>query len=562
MLLENTATATWIGSGNAAIADGGVFDNLAGATFAIQGDAAFATFGQATGTFRNEGTVVKSLTGGTTTFNPTFNNRGVVQVQSGTLDLEGSGLASGSFSLASGTSLVFGQGGYDLQPTSTVAGTGTVVFGNNNFSTNGTTVVSGTFTPTFTDIAGGTADFTQNVTLANLAVSSGFLTNIGTVNVSGTLDWTSGFVNGPGAVVSNGTLVIDTTRGNPTLVGTLDNAKSGTIIGSGFFALDGTLDNLAGANLTLENGPFIGPNFSPTPEIFRNEGTLNVTGSGTTANVGANYTNTGTVDVQSGATLDLSGNFSNFSATTQTLQGGKYMVTGRLQFNSANVATNAANIVLDGPSAQVIDQFGNNALASLAANAAAGRLTVQNGQNFTASGSFTNGGTVTVGSGSSFTASGAYTQTGGSTTLQGGTLSSSGGVNVQAGNLTGPGIINGDVVNAGRLNPGGTSGSTGLLTINGNYTQTYTGTLHVGLAGTTPASQFDQLAVNGTATLAGTLDVALAHGFSPTNGDSFPVLTFSSENGVFTKYHFPTLSGGLIFSSMYNSNNFTLLVQT
>jgi hypothetical protein len=197
----------------------------------------------------------------------------------------------------------------------------------------------------------------------------------------------------------------------------------------------------------------------------------------------------------------------------------------------------------------------------LAANAVGGHLTFDNGQAFTTSGSFTNAGTLTVGSGSSLIVSGAYTQTGGSTILQTGTLTASSGVSIQGGSLSGPGTINADVVNAGLLNPGGTSGSTGLLTINGNYTQTATGILHIGLAGTTADSQYDQLAVSGTATLAGTLDVTLLHGFQPQNGNQFQVLTYGSQTGTFTKYRFPSLSGGLVFDPVYGSGSLILFVQ-
>ena len=59
-------------------------------------------------------------------------------------------------------------------------------------------------------------------------------------------------------------------------------------------------------------------------------------------------------------------------------------------------------------------------------------------------------------------------------------------------------------LNNGAVSPGS---SPGILTINGNYTQTATGVLNIELAGPTPGTQYDQLIVSGTATLAGSLNL-------------------------------------------------------
>ena len=66
------------------------------------------------------------------------------------------------------------------------------------------------------------------------------------------------------------------------------------------------------------------------------------------------------------------------------------------------------------------------------------------------------------------------------------------------------GSFTGNVSNQGTL---GFFGAPSVITITGNYTQTSAGTLDVDLGGTS-LSQYDQLQVSGTATLAGTLDVA------------------------------------------------------
>ena len=61
--------------------------------------------------------------------------------------------------------------------------------------------------------------------------------------------------------------------------------------------------------------------------------------------------------------------------------------------------------------------------------------------------------------------------------------------------LEGTGVVNANVTNAGQVIPGGT-GAAGILTINGNYTQTATGALDIDIGGTTAGSQYGQLAVS------------------------------------------------------------------
>jgi outer membrane autotransporter protein len=71
------------------------------------------------------------------------------------------------------------------------------------------------------------------------------------------------------------------------------------------------------------------------------------------------------------------------------------------------------------------------------------------------------------------------------------------------------------------------------LRVNGNYTQSATGTLDVQLGGPPPSGQFSKLIVGGTATLAGTLQVDLVNGYGGNPGDVFTILTFGSRMGDF-----------------------------
>src|SRR5262249_2704391 len=149
-------------------------------------------------------------------------------------------------------------------------------------------------------------------------------------------------------------------------------------------------------------------------------------------------------------------------------------------------------------------------------------LRVWNGQEFTAAGDFANQGWAVIGAGGRLTVSGVYTQTDGTTTLENGTLVAA-LVDLKGGYLNGYGTVQGNVQNAALVHVG-TVDATGLLTIDGNYTQTAAGTLALRIGGPLVGAEFDQLQVTGTAKLDGALGVSLLGGYVPPPGDPFLVL--------------------------------------
>src|SRR5262249_49757131 len=97
------------------------------------------------------------------------------------------------------------------------------------------------------------------------------------------------------------------------------------------------------------------------------------------------------------------------------------------------------------------------------------------------------------------------------------------------GTLAGSGTVTGGLTNAGTVGPGN---SPGIVTVNGNYTQTSAGKLNIEIAGTNAATpDFDQLIVNGTVTLAGTLNVSLLN-FTPVAGNSFKIIDNDGTDAV------------------------------
>jgi hypothetical protein len=149
-------------------------------------------------------------------------------------------------------------------------------------------------------------------------------------------------------------------------------------------------------------------------------------------------------------------------------------------------------------------------------------------------GDLVNAGSVTVDPFGTLLVTGEYEQTAGMTALNSGSLTAGTLVNLEGGTLAGSGMVNADVRNNAEVDVGRAS-STGVLTVNGNYTQTAGGVLRVRIGGLTPGTDFDQLNVTGQATLDGTLTVNLINGFVPDSGQSFTVLTFGSGSGVFAR---------------------------
>ena len=365
------------------------------------------------------------------------------------------------------------------------------------------------FTPgyAFLDGASGTGDgaiqvdtfdavtVSGGVNLQNLTLAGGTVT----VNVGGSL--TAGNLT-----LAGGTL---TGAGDVTVLGNF-NWTSGTLSGTGGTFLEGTA-SLNGGFFSMLNG-----------RTVNNDGTATFTGSG--------------IDVQN------NGVWNNDEGATTVLQGsgvGNFFAGPQAAFNNAGLlqASGTGTVTVSVP----------------LSNAGAGTIDVQAGTTLSLGffpGPFQTAGTVTVEAGATFL-TGNYTQTGGTTTVDG-TLTANNTVFLNGGLLTGGGTINGNVTNAAELLPGD---SPGVLTINGNYTQTADGTLDIEIGGPTAGTQYDRLAISGTAALAGTLNVIILNGFVPTPGTAFQVLTFHSHSGDFDAESGLDLGNGLSLAPVYNAGD-------
>jgi fibronectin-binding autotransporter adhesin len=516
----------------------------------------------------NEGTINVSYAGGLTLTHPNgtpaITNGGTINVNDGDLTVNQSGTTAvfvntGTLNISAGRTLTINGGEFDpdsgsingaVQLNGVALGSGTLssnaavtlsagsqpanatlVNQGQLFIQGGTTTFNGSFTNGengLLQLAGGVNNTSAVLTVAN------DLTNYGVIQLTArlggvgtTLNVTSGtLTNAPGALLET----LAGTGGTHTLNAQLDN--QGTVNLSQRLTITRTAAAHTNSGVITVRADLTVNQLGATAS-FDNTGTINaVSGNVLFTQTGTqpSFTNAGEIDVAAGRTFTLDGGtFTNFA--DNTLTGGTYNLAGTFKFTDARILTNAATLVLDGSAAQIMDQANANALANLAVNS--GAFTLKNGRSFTRTGDFSNTGNVTVLGTSTFTVNGTFSQTDGATTLgAGGTLTATGGVNLLGGVLSGSGTVNADVVNAGELDVGA-SGTPGVLTVNGNYTQTAAGVLNVEIGGSLPGTQFDQLVIAGQATLDGTLNVGLINSFSPAPGDSFKILTFAGSTGGF-----------------------------
>jgi hypothetical protein len=477
-----------------------------------------------------------------------LNNQGTLSVSTGDTMKIGTS-AGGALLNFSGTTLTGG----------TYAVSGTLQFG-----ASGTNVVTDAANISLTGGGAAIIDFGGHNVLTKLAT----ITSAGSLTLSSGANFTTAanFTN-------NGKLTVNA-GSKFTVTGALSNFNSSTdTLTGGSYTVAGRLD-FAGANIATDaanitlNGTGEIVNSTSGGNGLANLSTITSAGSFTldskaSFTTAGNLTDDGRLTVNSGSTLTVNGRLTNFNGSTETLASGTYTVGGTLKFNGANIVNNAANLTISGTAAKILNGT-TNGLANFANNT--GSFTVTGDGNFTTgSAAFTNSGRITVATGSALTVGGgnSYTQSAGTTTVDG-TLSASGtGINVTGGNILGGGELSGNVTFGGSGKTptisAGDSGKAGLLAITGNYTQLSTASMNSFIGGTTVGTQYSQLQVGGTASLAGTLTVTLASGFTPTIGSTFTVLTAGSVTGTFFNSTI-AINGAEHFIVSYTSTGVVLTV--
>ena len=196
-------------------------------------------------------------------------------------------------------------------------------------------------------------------------------------------------------LTNNGTIIVGSGSGTGTAQLTF-RTSSETLSGTGSIVLQATNNDPSTARVNS-----VSTVTQPAGHTISGQG-----------QVTAAINNLGTI-MASGGTLNVTGAVANYSGTTLT--GGTWTANSNSTLNitsAGNVLTNNANVILNGSGAAFtnINHLSNNQ----------GSFCVENGDNFTTAGNFSNTGSVIISGGGTFTVNGSLTQLVGNT-LTGGT---------------------------------------------------------------------------------------------------------------------------------------------
>ncbi|MBI3879322.1 MAG: hypothetical protein HY301_04570 [Verrucomicrobia bacterium] len=271
----------------------GVIDNQVGALFDVKSD---QLINNAYGSevFTNSGTFRKSAGAGATTIAVAFDNTGTVQVQSGTLNLNGGGSVGGSYSAANGTSLLLNGGSFVESGTPTFTG------------------------PGLCQLTGGSLTLTTD-TISGLTLAGGSLYvapsfqggSITNLTLGGASLYSTNFY-GPVTVASNGVVNIGG-AGTRNLYNALTNR--GTVnwtnvtlrVWNDGGTYRGVIDNQAGALFDVQSDQLLNNAYG---EVFTNSGTFRKSAGAGTTTLAVAFNNTGTVDGAMGLII-FSGGFTS-----------------------------------------------------------------------------------------------------------------------------------------------------------------------------------------------------------------------------------------------------------
>ena len=284
-----------------------------------------------------------------------FNNTGVVNVQTGTLNLAGGdgGSTTGDFNVSAGATLQISSD-FNFSASSDLTGAGSV-----NFS-NGTQQINGTFTVPAVTISGGVStNFNVPVSLSTLDLTGGTLAGSSTVTVSGSINWVNGNMAGSGVTNANGGIVF----GNTTLnlnQRTLNLAAGQTAAMSGANTriqfLNGAIFNNSGTFFAQNDQDFV---FGSGGGTFNNIGTFTRDTSAGTFTVGSGvfFNNTGVVNVQTG-TLNLAGGDGGSTTGDFNVSAGATLqISSDFNFAASSDLTGAGSVNFSNGTQQINGTF-------------------------------------------------------------------------------------------------------------------------------------------------------------------------------------------------------------
>jgi hypothetical protein len=473
--------------------------------------------------FTNMGTVFKFGAGTTSTIQLEFDHlSGTVKVQGGLLNINGTGISGGEFAVSG--ELMFTSPNYRW-------GDGTI------FTYGGTVTVAGNI-EILASVDFGAIVWVENGVqntipqFTTLAFRTGQISGQGTLNIWSTLIWTGGVMATSGAqtvLQKNASASVQQTVlffGSPTLEGrTFVNYGQVRLQGTNFFMRDGAVFKNMAVGAT--QGDF-----------------MILDDSGITAGAGA----TALFLNQGGMLEKLGGDGVSEIGVPVITWGDVRSVFGKLNFSGGSLDLRTPLLLLAG----TVEAVGGDIEVAGTYEQDDGS-TIAHGNTFTIDGDFVQeGGSLSADIPATVLVAGDYNKTGGSAMMVGslvvmhqflddggtftlwdpGSISAGEGVEIGAGGeLGGSGTIYASVVNSGRIDAGGLD-TIGVLTINGDYTQS--GTLALEM--TANMDGYDQLVVHGTANFGGVLAFHSITDAVPGWPDIYLVVSYSICASLFDSY--------------------------
>ncbi|HIJ26789.1 MAG TPA: hypothetical protein HPP79_14105, partial [Gammaproteobacteria bacterium] len=284
-----------------------------------------------------------------------------------------------------------------------------------------------------------------------------------------------------------------------------------------------------------------------TAHTFENDGTLTLTGDSISSTI--NLNNDGTLNIDSYYTY-VDGGFHNATLGTTNI-GNSTAYLNKLSLSSASGLTNDGTInitsnysssngygelevtngtLINNGTIHIFQGAGgvntNHLIDGAVNNTSTGLIDIDHNLTVTNFGSsITNSGTIDIASGATATLSGSGTML----------------INDIGATIQGGGSVTVDMLtNSGTIGPGN---SAGTLTINGDFVNNSDGVINLEVGGTN-SGEYDQLVVNGNATLGGTLNISILNGFTPGSAFTLKLLDVSgSVSGIFTTVNTPSAAG-------------------
>jgi hypothetical protein len=313
--LTNFGTINWSGgaisvANNAAVYTGVIYNQTGGLLYLLS-DQSLTAAGYGLELFRNAGTVRKAVGLGVSTINVTTTNTGLVDAQSGTIQFGGSGNISGAYNTASGATIQFSAGSYVETGTPTITGSGLCRQYGANVTLKDRIV---NFVLTLGNVI-LTPTFQGSGAIQSLQLDGAYLT--GTNTVIGTLGFNGGGLlsGSPLTVTASGVLNFNGAGINInaplTNKGTMNWSSGGLAVNNNAGLYTGLLINQGLFNLQCDQGIATG---GYGLENFSNSGTVRKTAGLGSSTINVAFTNTGTLDAQSG-TIAISGAYTQTGGT-------------------------------------------------------------------------------------------------------------------------------------------------------------------------------------------------------------------------------------------------------